>query len=139
MKKIKIIIDTNVIVTALLSNKGASFKLMDILEKTDIFEVSISVPLFLEYEYALAKLGFSQKEIEDYLGWLCINSKQEKIHFLWRPFLTDIKDDCVLEIAFNSSSKYIITYNKNDFKNVEQLGIQVLNPKEFLQLIGEIK
>lgn len=140
MEKYRIVIDTNVIVTALLSNKGASFKLMETIEKNnDNIEVSVSVPLFFEYEYALSKKGFSADEIDDYLGWLFTNSIKKEIHYLWRPFLTDKKGDCVLEIALNSSSDFIITYNKNDFYNVNELGINVATPKEFLQLIGVIK
>ena len=58
-----------------------------------------------------------------------------KIFFLWRPFLKDPKDDFVLELAFNSQSDFIITYNKKDFGGTEKLGIKVLTPKEFINLI----
>jgi len=138
MKKLKIIIDTNVIVSAKLSKRGASYKLVNMLEDCDIFEIAISVPLFIEYEYALSKLNFTQDEIDDYLGWISINANHKKIYYLWRPYLSDEKDDCVLEAALNSGSGYIITYNKNDFKNVEIFNIEILTPKEFLVLIGEL-
>ena len=138
MKKLKIIIDTNVIVSAKLSKRGASYKLVSLLENTDIFEIAISVPLFVEYEYALSKLNFTQDEIDDYLGWISVNSNHKKIYYLWRPYLSDKKDDCVLEAALNSGSEFIITYNKNDFKNVEIFNIEILTPKEFLVLIGVI-
>lgn len=57
---------------------------------------------------------------------------------MWRPFLTDPKDDFILELAFNSDADFIITYNKKDFKRVDQLGVKVLFPQEFLKLIGVI-
>jgi predicted nucleic acid-binding protein len=44
----------------------------------------------------------------------------------------------VLELAIESQSDYIITYNKKDLKRIKQFGIQALTPKEILMKIGEI-
>ncbi|MBX3044246.1 MAG: PIN domain-containing protein [Candidatus Kapabacteria bacterium] len=137
--KTNIVIDTNVIVSAIKSRNGASFKLMEFLGNTEEFQIAVTVPLFFEYEYALVKVGINRSKIDDYLGWICLSSKKQKVNFLWRPFLKDVKDDCVLEAALNCSSKFIISYNKNDFNNVNQLGIVVIDPKEFLKQIGVIK
>jgi len=59
------------------------------------------------------------------------------IYYLWRPILKDIKDDMILELAVKENSM-IITYNKGDFKESEQFNIPVLNPKEFLNMLGEL-
>ena len=42
----------------------------------------------------------------------------------------------VLELAFNSNSKFIVTYNKKDFKGSENFGIKILSPFEILKKIG---
>jgi len=57
--------------------------------------------------------------------------------YLWRPFLRDPKDDMSLELAVESESDYLITFNKKDFRGIETFGIKVLTPKEFLKMIGE--
>jgi putative PIN family toxin of toxin-antitoxin system len=54
MKKYKIVIDTNVIVSALKSRNGYSFKLLSIIDDKR-FQISISVPLILEYEDAIKR------------------------------------------------------------------------------------
>ena len=46
-----IIIDTNVLVAALRSRNGASFKLLSLIG-TGAFETVVSVPLVIEYEYS---------------------------------------------------------------------------------------
>ena len=69
---------------------------------------------------------------------ICNWSIKCEIYFLWRPYLKDPKDDFILELAIESQSEYIITYNKNDFKGIEKFGVKVLTPKEFLKKIGEI-
>ena len=138
MKKYKIVIDTNVIIAGLRSRKGASFKLISLLNSKQ-FDLNISVPLILEYESIalqhLENLVIDKKDLEIFLNYICTIGNKCKIFFLWRPFLKDPKDDFVLELAFNSQSDFIITYNKKDFGGIEKLGIKVLTPKEFINLI----
>ena len=50
--KVKIIIDSNVILSGLKSKNGYSYKLLELIPK-NIFEIAISVPLILEYELVL--------------------------------------------------------------------------------------
>ena len=42
-----------------------------------------------------------------------------------------------LELAVESESDFIITFNQKDFVGVEKFGIKILTPKEFLKVIGE--
>jgi len=60
-----------------------------------------------------------------------------QVYFLWRPFLKDAKDDMVLELAIESNSDYIITFNKNDFVGSEKFGKEILTPSEFLTKLKE--
>ncbi|MCK4829285.1 putative toxin-antitoxin system toxin component, PIN family [bacterium] len=140
--EIQIVIDTNVVASALRSSKGASYKLLSTID-SDIFDVNISTPLVLEYESVLKtdkRFSFlSSKEIDDLINFICLVSNKHQIFYLWRPFLKDPYDDLILELAVKSNSKYIVTYNKKDFKNVDKFGIKAVTPKEFLQLIGVIK
>ncbi len=142
MKKIQVVIDTNVIISALRSQYGASYKLLMLLEKAN-FETNLSVPLLLEYEDVSKRqaeeLELSEKTIDNILDYLCTVSRRWKIHYLWRPLLKDPKDDMVLELAVASKSEAIITYNKRDFSGVEQFGVRLMTPQELLVELGEIK
>ena len=138
-KKNNIIIDTNVFVSALRSKRGASYKLLSLIDSGK-FELNISVPLILEYEENEKKRTHLQANaVEDIIDYICKIGKERKTFYLWRPFLKDPKDDFILELAVESQSEYIITYNKKDFIGSEQFGIKILDPKEYLQKIGEIK
>ena len=142
MKKYKIVIDTNVIITALRSTKGASFKLLSIID-SNRFEFSLSIPLFFEYESVAKRnkvqLGLSLSTIDDILNYLAELSNKREIYFLWRPFLKNPKDDLVLEVAVESSCDFIISYNKIDFRDINKFGLKVLTPLEFLKLIKVLK
>ena len=142
-----IVIDTNVILSALYSNKGASNLLMKWLFQNTRKINIISIPLVAEFEDVLTRETnmamyphLSREDINRFIDDICLISKHQEIYFLWRPFLSDPKDDMVLETAFNGNAHYIVTHNLKDFKNVNDMfAIQPLTPKAFLQIIGEVK
>jgi putative PIN family toxin of toxin-antitoxin system len=138
---IQIVIDTNVLVSALRSNRGASFKLLSLVGASERFEINLSVPLVLEYEDVANRQshinGLSAQDISDIIDYLCSVGNRRQIFFLWRPFLKDPKDDMVLELAVEAQCKYIVSFNQKDFAGVEKFGLRVLTPQEFLKVIGE--
>lgn len=66
-------------------------------------------------------------------------AQHHQIYFLWRPTLSDPNDELILELAVSAQCEYIVTHNIRDFKGVEQFGVKAITPKEFLQIIGEVK
>ena len=135
MSNINVVLDTNVLISSLKSKQGSAHKLLLLLAH-NIYKPNVSVPLFIEYE-AVAKrvgmlVGLSVKDIEVILDYILSQSSIRKIFYLWRPYLKDPKDDLILEVAVESRSEYIITFNKKDFKDVDKFGIKVVTPKEFL-------
>lgn len=100
----------------------------------------LSVALLFEYEDVLKrnsrKLGITYNDIDSFLDNICNLSSFQKIHYLWRPFLPDPKDDHILELAVASQVKNITTFNSKDFKGVDKFGVKIISPK---QLLEEIK
>ena len=64
----QVVIDTSVLVAALRSNKGASYRLLDILGDAR-WQANMSVALALEYEAVgkreASKIGLPEQAIED--------------------------------------------------------------------------
>lgn len=138
----EIVIDTNVLVAGLRSTRGYAYRLLRLVG-TGQFGINLSVPLVLEYEDVLYRpdtgIPVSREAIDAVLNYHCSVAHQQRIFFLWRPFLRDPKDDMVLELAVNASCDFIVTYNKDDFKGVEtQFELSVVSPREFLFKIGDI-
>lgn len=135
----RIVIDTNVLISALKSKQGASHKLLLTLPD-GIFIPNVSVPLFIEYESVAKRTKLISHlkidDIDSILDYFLRKSSIRKIFYLWRPFLKDPKDDLVLEVAVESQSKYIITFNKKDFKGCDKFGIKVVTPQEFIKIRG---
>jgi putative PIN family toxin of toxin-antitoxin system len=138
----QIVIDTNVWIAALRSKRGASYKLLSLIDSGK-FEANLSVPLVLEYEDTAKRLvgeiPLTERDVDDILDYLCAVAHHRRIYYLWRPFLSDPRDDMVLELAVTAECDFIVTFNQSDFVGVEQFGLSTLTPKEFLQKIGVVK
>jgi putative PIN family toxin of toxin-antitoxin system len=133
------VLDTDVMVAALRSSRGASRQLLlGALEGQ--FELRVSVPLFLEYEAVLtrpeqlAAFGLARHEVEVVLNDLAAVAKPVRLAFRWRPSLPDPADGMVLETAVNGSGDAIVTFNRRHFREVrDRFRCAVLAPGQALQ------
>ena len=138
-KSPKIVIDTNVLVSALRSRRGWSFNLLERIG-TGQFQHVITVPLVMEYEDVLNRDGMVPLEsaaLNDVLDYICASGLRQQVHFLWRPKLADVRDDMVLEAAFNGQCEAIVTWNLRDFVPAGAIGIKVLSPDLFVKRLKE--
>ena len=109
----QIVLDTNVLVAAQRSQRGASSLLISLVG-TGAFGVHLAVPLAFEYETVLTRqrreIGLSQDDVGDVVDALCALAVPHRIYFLWRPYLRDAADEHVLELAVAARCDYIVTY-----------------------------
>lgn len=135
----RVVLDTNVIVSGLRSQRGAAFRVLSLVG-SGLFEHCLSVTLAFEYEDAVYRsasgVRLPKSIVEDILDFLCASAHQQAIHFLWRPTLSDAKDDMVLEVAAHAGCEAIVTYNVEDFRGSGRFGVKAIRPREFLELIG---
>lgn len=139
MTAFNIIIDTNVLVAALRSRDGASFKLLSLID-SGLFNLAVTVPLVFEYEDVLKReqLGVVAEAAENVLDYICQVASKHNVYFMWRPYLRDAKDDMVLEAAVTAEATHIVTFNTKDFQGVGRFGVQALWPADFLLQIGSL-
>jgi putative PIN family toxin of toxin-antitoxin system len=135
----QIVIDTNVLVSGLRSRRGWSYRLLQLVG-AGRFEINLSVPLVLEYEAVLLDmepdLPVGKDVIRDVIDYHCRVAHKHQIFYLWRPRLKDPDDEMVLELAVRAGCDVIVTFNKSDFRGVEEFSIQICTPGEFLKQIG---
>ena len=138
----QIVVDTNVLLSSLKSNAGASYKLFSILNARR-WQVNVSTALLYEYEEILKNasndLGLTLQEVDLAIAAICNIANFHPIFFLWRPMLKDADDEFLSDLALKAQADFIITYNQKDLQAVERFGIQVVTPKQFLQIVGEIE
>jgi putative PIN family toxin of toxin-antitoxin system len=138
---LRAVLDTNILVAALRSPKGASSALLTRLSQ-DRFVLLGSVPLFLEYEAVLSRpeqlagFGLPQAQIDVILDYLARLAYEVRLHHLWRPQLNDVADEMVLDTAINGRADVLVTFNGRHFSPASNFGIEVLQPRDALRRLS---
>jgi putative PIN family toxin of toxin-antitoxin system len=135
---LEVVLDTNVLVSAFRSKRGASYQLVRSIGSRD-WRPNISVALAMEYEDVLKRhslLPISEAEIDRFLDYVfqvsnLIPSVQRR-----RPNLPDPGDELILELAVESRA-IIVTHNRAHFTGAANFGIVVKTPAEFLKILRE--
>jgi putative PIN family toxin of toxin-antitoxin system len=138
-----VVLDTNVLVGALFSRRGASFWLLEQVVDGRL-SIAISVALALEYEDVLLRPAMlaqgwaSGEQVSAVLDAVLAQARLvQPIQVRQRPALPDPGDDLVLECALEANAEAIITMNIRDFAGVSKgYGLRVLKPGE---LVAELR
>ena len=132
------ILDTDVIIAAIRSTKGASAEIIRRVLRGDI-RIELTVAMALEYEAVATRREhlvageLAATDALNVIDSLAALAKPVEIHFRWRPQLRDVDDEMVLEAAINAKDRTIVTFNKRDFAGAERFDVNVLSPREILE------
>jgi putative PIN family toxin of toxin-antitoxin system len=136
MKPFQVVLDTSVLVAAVRSSRGASFRLLELVGDAR-WRISVSPGLLFEYEEItrplVEELWAQPERLDNLLDFLVASSNRPKISYTWRPVLRDADDDMILELAIAARANFIVTHNVRDFAGAERFGVGVLTPAEFLR------
>lgn len=135
----RVVIDTDVLVAAFRSPTGASREIVRLLYE-GIIEGAASVSLMLKYEEGLLRpeqreaTGLDVDAVHMILDQLAAVLPPVMTHFLWRTFLQDPDDECVLEAAVNGRADVLVTFNVSDyFPATQYFRLEILRPAELLR------
>lgn len=112
----RVLLDTNILVSALRSRAGASAAIVSMVGSGQ-FETVISVALALEYEAVLKRLPDSVltgDDVEDLVAFLCVNSLPCEVPARIQPLTNDLDDEFLAALAIVSSCDCLVTYNVRD-------------------------
>ncbi len=133
------ILDTDVIIAAIRSSKGASAEIIRRVLRGEI-RIELTVAMALEYEAValreehLIAGELSATEALNLIDNLAALATPVEIHFRWRPQLRDVNDEMLLEAAINAAEQTIVTFNARDFAGAaERFDVKVLSPREILE------
>lgn len=137
------LLDTNVLVAALSSARGASYALLQAVASARLRMVA-SPAVWLEYESVLkgdeirALHGFSVDQVDAFLSALAVWVEPVSLHYIWRPQLRDPGDEMVLEAAVNARVHALVTRNVKDFSMAApRFGLAVKTPAQALAFLED--
>jgi len=135
----KIVIDTNIFVSALMNTNGAPRQIIRLALLGEITPL-MGNALLSEYEDVmsrediLTKCILNNDEIRDLLNAFYASCEWISVYFLWRPNLRDEADNHLIELALAGGTNTIISANKQDFKHSDLSfpDLNIRNAGEFL-------
>lgn len=136
---IAVFLDSDVIISSLISSKGAAHFLIHNESEVDYY---ISTASKTELEKVVEELGLSQERLTELFDQKLgiIPLKEAEINN-YGDFVTDIYDAHIIAGATACKAQFLITYNLKHYKMDKikaNLNIRVLTPALFLQYLRSI-
>lgn len=135
----KVVLDTNVIVSGLLSPFGPPGEIVRMVASGDL-ELCYDARILSEYQNVLVreKFPFDQAHVEDLLeqikacGYVTTGKPLAKR-------LPDPDDEPFLEVALGGEAQHLITGNLKHYPTKKREGMLVVSPAEFLEIYRKKK
>ena len=131
----KIVLDTNVLVSGLLSPFSHSGEIVRLVASGKI-EICYDARIFTEYKNVLTreKFPFDKNDVEDLLAEIkaCGSVTTGK---LLSERLTDPDDEPFLEIAVGGEVLYLVTGNLRHYPEKKWEGVRIVSPADFLKIL----
>lgn len=138
---LRVVIDTNHIISAILSSKGASAKLIDWMTKDeDYFVLLISEPIWKEYSTVAEWLIPEARQSEKKRIMHVLYNQAEKIEPEFQlNVCSDESDNRFLECAVSGNADYLVTKNICDFPPKKYQDVKIVRISNFLTVLENIE
>jgi putative PIN family toxin of toxin-antitoxin system len=136
MKSVKVVADTNVIVSALFW-RGNESKIIDLVEKGKI-KLFTSVALLDELKKVLGheRFGLGGKTVDDNVKYILTISEISSPKRRLKIVREDPADDKVLECALEGKVRYIVSGDRHLLRLRKFRGIRIIRAKELLSILN---
>ena len=130
----KIVIDTNIIVSALIQ-RSYPYRIINDLFLESAFQLCVSDELMIEYYEVLSRPKFAKYQ-NFFARAEALIVEIEKKSSKYAPtikldLISDADDNMILELADECLADYVITGNTNDFTFPTYKKTKIISPKEF--------
>ncbi|WP_275593277.1 putative toxin-antitoxin system toxin component, PIN family [Rhizobium gallicum] len=133
------VVDANVVLSALRSSRGASHQLLREMLAGDV-PFAVSPAVALEYEDVLKRPGvlgdepwLSEDEIDTVLDAVFSQAHLVSPWFRFRPFLADPKDDIYIECALTAGATFVVSSDRHFLHPaVRAFGMSVMRAGDFV-------
>jgi putative PIN family toxin of toxin-antitoxin system len=128
----RIVLDTNVLVSALLNTKGVPAQIWDLVLAGHL-HLYVDQRILLEYYNVLRRpeFGFALDVVNSILAF--IDDNADRVIALPLPSVSiDPKDQIFVETAVAAKADYLVTGNLKHFTHLQKYHIRIASPKQLL-------
>ncbi len=138
----KVFVDTDVVISSIISSTGAAFHLLNQTHNLKLFLSNISV---IEAEKVAERLGLSNEKLKNLskqrFSIIKLEENLEEIRNLFTGYVLDIDDAHIIAGAKKAESQFLISYNTKHFKADQiktDFNIILSTPANFLQYLRSL-
>lgn len=140
MKDLVVFVDTDVVISSLISKTGAAYLLLQKNKKVDLWLSNFSET---EITGIIDRLKLNLRDWQKCKNYFKFARLDQNIKMLRRKYQTytmDIDDAHIIAGAMATGSGYLLTYNIRHYfvEKLKELNIIVLTPGQFLQYLRTI-
>jgi putative PIN family toxin of toxin-antitoxin system len=130
----KVVLDTNILISALALISKSSDQIIDLARKGEI-ELFISKPILLEFKRVLMeKFRYTEVDANERLAIILKISTVVYPRETFSAVNDDESDNRILECAYTAKAKFIVSGDKH-LKNLGEFkSIKILSPSDFVRI-----
>jgi putative PIN family toxin of toxin-antitoxin system len=132
----KLVLDTNVLVSALISTKSNPALLLDAAGKNYSLFISKDILSELEGVISRDKFGFSDEKIDSAIEAILSFSEVMNHEIKLDVVKSDPDDNKILECAVACGASYIVSGDKHLLNLKEYENIKIISPKDAIDLLS---
>jgi putative PIN family toxin of toxin-antitoxin system len=144
VRKIRVVVDTNVLVSGIISSKGAPRRILD-LAKKEVFKVVTSISInheilnVLHRDYIYAKYNLNEETIDNISVFLYEGAILTEDHYTVLKVKRDPEDNKFIACALEGEADYIVSGDKHLLDLKHYKSIQIVDARGFLKILGTSK
>jgi len=125
------VVDTNVLVSALLRAEGIPARILDLILSGQV-KIVLDHRVYAEYQDVLlrAEFGFPPEPVDNLLDFI-LQSGERVYTINTSVALPDVYDGKFLEVAIDGSAEFLVTGNLKHFPPRQRHGVRVVSPREW--------
>jgi len=140
---IKAVLDSNVVVSALIKPKGKPAQILDQLDRFDLFlmeHILEEARRILNSRRIRRKYYHPPEEIDQYLDhFLRTVAELVPAQHVENVIPEDPPDNVVLAGAVDNHARYLVSGNKHFLRLVEYRGVKMVTPAQFLEILAAVR
>lgn len=142
MRKIRAVIDTNILVSGIISPKGAPRKIVD-LAKKEVFKAATSISInheilsVLHRPHIYKKYNLTEETIDDISAFLYEGTILTEDRYAVSKVKNDPEDNKFIACALEGEADYIVSGDDHLLRLKHYRGIQIVDVHGFLKVLGK--
>ncbi len=137
----RVTLDTNVLVSAFISKRGHSTKVLDIVTTFEEITLVLSDGILEEFEDVMKRgevrerFDYTKADVGEFAGAIRSIAEIVELRSTFKVVEEDPMDDMVLNTAYDGRADYIVSGDRH-IKGVKKFrGIMIVSPREFMRII----